>query len=53
MVVFACTACGAVMTAKVARVALPDHSSQKYGHDPLPYLLEPGTYAVEPGNGEP
>ncbi|TYB70148.1 hypothetical protein FXF51_03470 [Nonomuraea sp. PA05] len=53
MVVFACTECGAVMTAKVARVALPDHSGQKYGHDLLPNLLEPGTYAVDPGNGQP
>ncbi|MFB4278939.1 hypothetical protein ACBJ59_26860 [Nonomuraea sp. MTCD27] len=41
------------MTAKVTRVALPDHSSQKYGHDLLPHLLEPGTYAVDPGNGRP
>lgn len=53
MVVFACAGCGAVMTAKVARVALPDHSGQKYGHDLLPGLLEPGTYVVDPGDGRP
>ncbi|MEU1720631.1 hypothetical protein [Nonomuraea sp. NPDC005692] len=53
MVVFSCTSCGAVLTARVARVALPDHSGQKYGHDLLPGLLEPGTYAVDPGHGRP
>ncbi|MEU6789377.1 hypothetical protein ABZ912_60230 [Nonomuraea angiospora] len=53
MVVFACAGCGAVMTARVARVALPDHSGQKYGHILLPGLLEPGTYAVDPGDGRP
>ncbi|MFI6176364.1 hypothetical protein ACIA8R_12590 [Nonomuraea sp. NPDC051191] len=53
MVVFACAECGAVMTARVARVALPDHSGQKYGHDLLAHLLRPGTYAVDPGNGRP
>ncbi|GAA3473712.1 hypothetical protein GCM10018965_082650 [Nonomuraea roseola] len=53
MVVFACAGCGAVMTARVARVALPDHSGQKYGHGLLPSLLEPGTYVVDPGDGQP
>ncbi|MFC4060974.1 hypothetical protein ACFOWE_21950 [Planomonospora corallina] len=52
MVVFACAECGAAMTTKVARVALPDHSGQKYGHGLLPSLLEPGTYAVDPGDGQ-
>lgn len=42
-----------MMTARVARVALPDHSGQKYGHGLLPGLLEPGTYAVDPGDGRP
>jgi hypothetical protein len=31
----------------VSRVALPDRVDQKYGHDLLPPLLEPGTYAVQ------
>ncbi|MGW2161112.1 hypothetical protein [Nonomuraea sp. NPDC001699] len=53
LVVFACAGCGAVMTARVARVALPDHSGQMYGHDLLANLLQPGTYAVDPGNGRP
>ncbi|MEU4233805.1 hypothetical protein AB0F17_56825 [Nonomuraea sp. NPDC026600] len=53
MVVFACTGCGAVLTARVSQVALPDHAGQKYGHDLLPALLEPGTYAVDPGDGHP
>lgn len=53
MVVFSCASCGAVLTARVARVALPDHSGQKYGHDLLPGLLEPGTYAVDHGDGRP
>ncbi|MEU6799143.1 hypothetical protein ABZ907_46270 [Nonomuraea wenchangensis] len=41
------------MTAKLSRVALPDHADQKYGHGLLPHLLEPGTYAVDPGDGRP
>jgi hypothetical protein len=45
---FACTECGAVLTAPVSQVALPVHAHQKYGHDLLPALLEPGTYAVDP-----
>ncbi|WP_101788085.1 hypothetical protein [Nonomuraea indica] len=53
MVVFACAGCGAVMTARVSRVALPDHAGQKYGHGLLPSLLEPGTYVVDPGDGRP
>ncbi|MEV3977946.1 hypothetical protein [Nonomuraea sp. NPDC049758] len=51
MVVFSCASCDAVLTARVARVALPDHSGQKYGHDLLPGLLEPGTYVMDPGDG--
>lgn len=46
MVVFVCAGCGAVLTARVSQVALPDHADQKYGHDLLPALLEPGTYTV-------
>ncbi|MEV7808984.1 hypothetical protein AB0O28_39135 [Microbispora sp. NPDC088329] len=30
------------------RVALPAHAHQRYGHDLLPALMEPGTYAVDP-----
>ncbi|MEU7835265.1 hypothetical protein [Nonomuraea sp. NPDC049129] len=41
------------MTAKVSRVALPDHADQKYGHDLLPALLEPGTYAVHSQASDP
>lgn len=48
MVVFACAGCGAVLTARVSRVALPAHAGQMIGHDLLPALLEPGTYAVNP-----
>lgn len=53
MVVFACAGCGAVLTTRLARVALPAHADQKYGHDLLPNLLDPGTYAVDPGDGRP
>ncbi|NRQ32957.1 hypothetical protein HII36_14060 [Nonomuraea sp. NN258] len=42
-----------MVTTRVARVALPDHAGQKYGYGLLPSLLEPGTYAVDPGDGRP
>ncbi|SEN77598.1 hypothetical protein [Nonomuraea pusilla] len=48
MVVFVCAGCGVPLTARVTRVALPDHAHQSHGHDLLPVLLEPGTYAVNP-----
>ncbi|KAB2340160.1 hypothetical protein [Actinomadura rudentiformis] len=48
MTVFACVRCGAVLTAPVSQVALPVQARQIYGHDLLPALMEPGTYAVEP-----
>lgn len=48
MAVFACAACGAVLTASVSRVALPVHAHQRFGHDLLPSLMAPGTYAVDP-----
>lgn len=48
MDVFACAGCGAVLTAPVSRIALPVHAHQRYGHDLLPALMEPGTYAVDP-----
>ncbi|MEU7531704.1 hypothetical protein AB0A74_38635 [Saccharothrix sp. NPDC042600] len=50
MVVFACARCGAPLTAPVSRVALPAHAHQHYGHELLPSLVEPGTYAVEPAH---
>lgn len=53
MVVYACSQCDTVLTARVSRVALPDHAGQKYSHDLLPALLEPGTYVVDPGDGHP
>ncbi|MHA5053647.1 hypothetical protein [Streptomyces sp. SD15] len=46
--VFACAGCGAVLTAPVSQTALPDHAHHKYGHQLLPALMEPGTYAVDP-----
>jgi hypothetical protein len=48
MAVFACAECGAVLTAAVSQVALPVHAGQKWGHELLPALMEPGTYAVDP-----
>ncbi|KOX15343.1 hypothetical protein ADK67_41590 [Saccharothrix sp. NRRL B-16348] len=48
MVVFACARCDAVLTVPVSQVALPDHAHQLYGHELLPVLMEPGTYAVDP-----
>ncbi|GAA1214929.1 hypothetical protein GCM10009665_00910 [Kitasatospora nipponensis] len=48
MAVFACAGCGAVLTAEVSRIALPVHARQRLGHELLPALMEPGTYAVDP-----
>src|SRR5512139_45926 len=48
MSVFACAACDAVLTTPVSRVALPAHAHQSYGHELLPPLMAPGTYAVNP-----
>jgi hypothetical protein len=48
MAVFACARCGAVLTAPVSQVALPVHAHQRYGHELLPALMEPGAYAVDP-----
>lgn len=48
MAVFGCAGCGAVLTAPVSRVALPVHAHLRYGHQFLPALMEPGTYAVNP-----
>ncbi|MFF2524229.1 hypothetical protein [Streptomyces liangshanensis] len=46
--VFACAGCGTVLTAPVSQVALPVHAHHRYGHEMLPALMEPGTYAVDP-----
>ncbi|MEV6107320.1 hypothetical protein AB0M28_21800 [Streptomyces sp. NPDC051940] len=48
MAVFACARCGAVLTAEVSEVALPAQAHDRYGHDLLPPLMPPGTYAVDP-----
>ncbi|MFL6126381.1 hypothetical protein [Actinophytocola sp.] len=48
MALFVCAGCGAELTAPVARVALPAHADQQYGHELLPALMAPGTYAVNP-----
>ncbi|MEU2511854.1 hypothetical protein [Streptomyces syringium] len=48
MTVFACARCGAVLTAPVTQIALPVHAHHTYGHDLLPALMDPGTYAVDP-----
>ncbi|WP_280724784.1 hypothetical protein [Kitasatospora sp. MAA4] len=48
MAVFACARCGAALTAAVSQIALPVHAHQTYGHELLPALMEPGTYAVDP-----
>jgi hypothetical protein len=45
--VFVCAGCGAELTAPVSRVALPVHTHQRWGHDLLPALMQPGTYAVD------
>ncbi|MEV0260021.1 hypothetical protein AB0I49_01565 [Streptomyces sp. NPDC050617] len=46
--VFVCRRCDAALTAPVSRVALPVHAHHCYGHDLLPPLMAPGTYAVDP-----
>ncbi|MFI6502462.1 hypothetical protein [Nonomuraea typhae] len=48
MTIFACAGCDAVLTAPVSPVALPVHADQKYGHDLIGVLMEPGAYAVDP-----
>ncbi len=48
MAVFACARCDAELTVPVSRVALPVHAHQYVGHELLPVLMEPGTYAVDP-----
>ncbi|MEU8381975.1 hypothetical protein [Streptosporangium sp. NPDC048865] len=48
MIVFTCAGCDAWLTSPVSQVALPVHAHQRYGHELLPALMEPGTYAVDP-----
>ncbi len=47
MTVFVCAGCDAVLSSQLAQVALPVHAHQKWGHQLLPVLMEPGTYAVD------
>ncbi|WP_328873800.1 hypothetical protein OHT76_29065 [Streptomyces sp. NBC_00287] len=49
MDVFVCAGCDAALTVPVARVALPVHAHHSSWHELLPPLMEPGTYAVDPG----
>ena len=46
--VFACSRCGTALTVPVSRVALPVHAHHRYGHELLPPLMAPGTYAIDP-----
>ncbi|MER6031314.1 hypothetical protein [Streptomyces sp. NPDC001851] len=46
--VFVCAGCGGELTVPLARVALPVGARQSVGHEMLPALMEPGTYAVDP-----
>ncbi|WP_328696399.1 hypothetical protein [Streptomyces sp. NBC_00342] len=46
--VFACAGCGDVLTGPVTRVALPSRAHHRYGHEMLPALMDPGTYAADP-----
>ncbi|MGV9849862.1 hypothetical protein ACWDWU_13955 [Streptomyces sp. NPDC003442] len=48
MTVLVCAGCDAVLSGRLARVALPVHAHQKWGNGLLPVLMEPGTYAVDP-----
>ncbi|MGW5278180.1 hypothetical protein ACWERI_01785 [Streptomyces collinus] len=45
---FVCGECGTELTAPVTRVAFPVRAHHHYGHEMLPALMEPGTYAVDP-----
>ncbi|MFE6307910.1 hypothetical protein [Nocardiopsis sp. NPDC057823] len=54
MVEFVCAGCGAVLSAPVERVVLPDHAHQKWGNGVLmPVLMRSGTYAVDPRRSGP
>ncbi|GHJ94430.1 hypothetical protein SNE510_39490 [Streptomyces sp. NE5-10] len=48
MDVLVCAGCGAELSVPVERVALPPEAHASWGHGPLPPLMEPGTYAVDP-----
>ncbi|MEU9854393.1 hypothetical protein [Streptomyces sp. NPDC047974] len=48
MDLFVCADCGAELSVPVERVALPPETHARGGHEPLPPLMEPGTYAVDP-----
>ncbi|MCX5461634.1 hypothetical protein AB0391_05515 [Streptomyces albidoflavus] len=53
MDVFVCAGCEAVLSASVARVALPVHARQRWGHSLMPVLMGSGTYAVDQEPGGP
>ncbi|MFJ9825367.1 hypothetical protein ACIRSU_13495 [Streptomyces sp. NPDC101160] len=46
--VFVCAGCETVLTVPVARVPLPPEAHHTYGHEFMPPLMAPGTYAVDP-----
>ncbi|NUT41357.1 MAG: hypothetical protein HOV86_15355 [Thermoactinospora sp.] len=48
MTAFACTGCDTPLTAPLSRVTLPVHAHQRWGHDLMGVLMEPGTYAIDP-----
>ncbi|WP_128977554.1 hypothetical protein [Streptomyces roseicoloratus] len=48
MDVFVCAGCGAELTVPLTRVPLPVEAHLSYGHQPMPPLMAPGTYAVDP-----
>lgn len=51
---FACAACGFLLTVPVSQVALPVHAHQVYGNGvALGALMEPGTFAEDPARRGP
>ncbi|MFF5225408.1 hypothetical protein [Dactylosporangium sp. NPDC000521] len=50
---FVCGGCGAELTVPVSEVALPVHTHQHPWHELLGVLMEPGTFAVDPGSFGP
>ncbi|MFG3190870.1 hypothetical protein [Streptomyces omiyaensis] len=48
MDLFACAGCGTALSVPVERVALPVEAHYDAGHNWMPTLMEPGTYAVDP-----
>ncbi|MEU0562017.1 hypothetical protein [Dactylosporangium sp. NPDC006015] len=50
---FVCGGCGAELTVPVSEVALPVQAHQHMSHELLGVLMEPGTFAVDPGSPGP